>query len=224
MNAAEARAMVSAAENAKQPLIEAFHNRFHRLMRRAVEIVASGELGRLVAAEAVFDVPIAYRPGELRWIVAQGGGALMDLGCYCIHALRTLAACEPQVTSAHCTVERGVDAVTHAELLFPNGMTAKLHTSMKAWRSKATLLLKGETGSLELVNFVAPQNGGRLTVEIGGKTRVEPVDGPSTYAAQLAHVGDVLLRGAVPLTGGTDAVATMACIEAIYAAAGFTRG
>ena len=224
MTAAQARAMVSAAADAKQPLIEAFHNRFHRLMRRAVEIVASGELGRLVEAEAIFDVPIAYRPGELRWLAAQGGGALMDLGCYCIHALRTLAACEPKVTSAHCTVERGVDAVTQAELLFSNGMTAKLHTSMKAWRSKATLLLKGETGSLAIANFVAPQNGGRLTVEVQGKTRVEPVDGPSTYAAQLAHVGDGLLRGAVPLTGGADAVANMACIDATYAAAGFTRG
>ena len=116
------------------------------------------------------------------------------------------------------------DATTHAELLFPNGMTAKLHTSMTAWRSRVILLLKGEMGSLELTNFVAPQNGGRLTVEIGGKTRVEPVDGPTTYAAQLAHVGDVLLRGAAPLTGGADAVANMACIEAIYAAAGFTRG
>jgi len=33
----------------------------------------------------------------------------------------------------------------------------------------------------------------------------------------------VLLRGAAPLTGGDDAIANMACIEAIYAAAGFAR-
>jgi predicted dehydrogenase len=223
MNAAEARAMVSAATEAKQPLIEAFHNRFHRIMRRAVEIVASGELGRLVEAETVFDVPIPYRPGELRWLAAQGGGAVMDLGCYCLHALRTLAACEPKVASAHCTLAHGVDETTVAELSFSNGMTAKLHTSMKATTVVATLRLKGEKGALELVNYVAPQNGGRLTVEIGGKTRVEPVDGPSTYDAQLAHVGDVLLRGAAPLTGGADAVANMACIDAIYAAAGYSR-
>jgi predicted dehydrogenase len=74
-----------------------------------------------------------------------------------------------------------------------------------------------------MANFVAPQNGGRLTVEIGGKTRVEPVDGPTTYEAQLAHVGDVLLRGVEPLTGGADAIANMTCIDAIYEAAGFER-
>ena len=223
MNAAEARALVSAAAEAKQPLIEAFHNRFHRLMRRAVEIVASGELGRLVEAETVFDVPIPWQPDELRWTVSQGGGgALMDLGCYCIHALRTLAACEPKVVSARCTLKHGVDASTQAELLFSNGMTAKLRTSMVP-NLAASLLLKGEKGRLELFKFVAPQNGGQLTVEIGGKTRIEPVKGPSTYDAQLAHVGDVLLRGAPLLTGGADAVANMECIDAIYAAAGFER-
>ena len=223
MTAAQARSMVSAAEAAKQPLIEAFHNRFHNVMRRAVAIVASGELGPLVEAEAVFDAPIPYRPGELRWIVTQGGGALMDLGCYCVHALRTLAAREPSIASANCVVEQGVDATTAAELVFPNGLNAKLRTSMNAQAFAATLRLKGENGSLEISNYLAPQMGCRFTVEIGGKTRAEPTDGPSTYAAQLAHVSDVMLRGAMPLTGGTDAIANMACIEAIYEAAGFKR-
>ena len=223
MNAAEARAMVAAAAEAKQPLIEAFHNRFHKVMRRAVEIAASGELGRLVEADTVFDAPIPYRPDELRWIVAQGGGALMDLGCYCVHALRTLTASEPKIVGANCTVMHGVDETTVADLLFPNGMTAKLRTSMKTPTFKATLRLKGEKGSLEISNYLAPQMGCRFTVEAGGKTRDEPTDGPTTYEAQLAHVGDVLLRGAAPLTGGADAVANMACIEAIYAAANFRR-
>jgi predicted dehydrogenase len=223
MNAAEARAMISAAADARQPLIEAFHNRFHKVMRRAVQIVASGELGRLVEAEAIFDVPIPYRPGELRWIAAQGGGALMDLGCYCVHALRTLAACEPKIANARCTVVHGVDETTVAELSFPNGMTAKLRTSMEAPNFIATLRLRGERGSLDISNYLAPQMGCRFTVEVGGKTRAEPTDGPTTYEAQLAHVADVLLRGAAPLTGGADAVANMECIDAIYAAAGFQR-
>jgi predicted dehydrogenase len=223
MNASEARAMVSAAAAAKQPLIEAFHNRFHKVMHRAVAIVASGELGPLVEAEAVFDVEIAYKPGELRWIPAQGGGALMDLGCYCVHLLRTLAACEPKVASASCTIVRGVDETTLAELHFPNGLRAKLCTSMKAPKFNAALRLKGEKGSLAISNYLAPQMGCRFTVEAGGKTRDEPVDGPTTYDAQLAHVADVMQRGAVPLTGGADAVANMACIDAIYAAAGYSR-
>ncbi|HEY0282154.1 MAG TPA: Gfo/Idh/MocA family oxidoreductase [Rhizomicrobium sp.] len=223
MNAAEARAMVSAAAEAKRPLIEAFHNRFHKVMHRARAIVASGELGPLLEADAVFDTEIAYTSTELRWIPAQGGGALMDLGCYCVHALRTLTACEPKVASAGCTVVRDVDETTFAELLFPNGLRAKLRTSMKAPKFVATLRLKGEKGSLDISNYLAPQMGCRFKVEVQGKTRDEAVDGPTTYDAQLANVADVMLRGAAPLTGGADAIANMACIDAIYAAAGHGR-
>jgi predicted dehydrogenase len=222
MNGAEARAMVAAA-NAKRPLIEAFHNRFHRTMRRAIEIAASGEIGRLVEAEATFDTVIAERPDELRWTPAQGGGALMDLGCYCIHALRDIAACEPQVTAARCDVERGVDAATEADLAFSNGMTAKLSCSMRKAPFNARLSVRGETGSFEISNFLAPQNGCTFTVTADGKTREEPTDGPSTYTAQLAHIGDVLLRGAAPLTGGADAINNMDVIDRIYAAAGYVR-
>ena len=223
MTSIEARAMVSAAAKAGRPLIEAFHYRYHQVLRRAFAIAASGELGRLIEAEAVFDVTIPYKPGELRWIASQGGGALMDLGCYCVHVLRMVAASEPAITSADCEIVHDVDETTVAEFAFPGGLKAKLHTSMKAPAFKATLHVRGEKGSMDISNFLAPQMGCEFTVEVGGKTRHEPTDGLPTYSAQLAHVGDVMLRGAVPLTGGADAVATMECIEAIYAKAGIKR-
>jgi predicted dehydrogenase len=223
MNAGEACFMAEAAEKEGLQLIEAFHNRFHSVMRRAIEIAASGELGRLVEAEAVFDAPIPYTPTELRWSpVLAGGGALMDLGCYCVHALRTITGAEPKVVRAECTIEHGVDAETSAELSFPDGLRARMRTSMTK-PFAATLRIEGEKGSLSISNFLAPQMGCRFVVDAGGKSREEPTEGPSTYDAQLAHVGDVLLRGAEPLTGGIDAVDNMVCIDEIYAAGGYER-
>jgi len=223
MNVGEACFAAEAAEKEGLPLIEAFHNRFHAVMKRAIAIVASGELGRLIEADALLDAPIPYTPTELRWSAPlAGGGALMDLGCYCVHALRTILGAEPQVVRAECAIEHGVDAATSAELAFPGGLAARIRTSMLKPFS-ATLKIKGEKGSLFISNFLAPQMGCRFTVEAGGQTREEPTEGLSTYAAQLAHVADVMLRGATPLTGGADAVANMACIDAIYAKAGYTR-
>jgi predicted dehydrogenase len=223
MDAGQALIMAANAAAAGRPLIEAFHNRFHVVMRRAIEIAASGELGRLMEAEAVFDAPIPCTPTELRWSpMLGGGGALMDLGCYCVHALRTITGAEPKVARAECTIEHGVDATTSAELSFPDGLHARMSTSMKKPFS-ATLRINGEKGSLSISNFLAPQNGCRFVVEMGGRTREEPTEGPSTYEAQLAHVADVLLRGATPLTGGADAIANMECIDAIYAAGGYER-
>ena len=223
LTAAEARVMVAASERTRRPLIEAFHYRFHGILKRALDIVRAGELGALVEAEAVFDAHIAQKPGELRWLAEQGGGALMDLGCYCVHSLRIFAGSEPQIVSAECDIENGVDVTTRAALRFPNGLQAKLQTTMKAEKHVSTFRLKGEKGSLSLSNFVQPAMGCILTITVGGKTFAEEAQGPSTYAAQLMHVGDVMRRGIKPLTGGQDAIATMECIEAIYAKAGFQR-
>ncbi len=90
-----------AAERVGLPLIEAFHYRYHKVMLRvAVEIARSGELGPLTGAEARFCVPIPQAPDEIRWRADQGGGALGDLGAYPAHALRSLIGEEPEVVSA----------------------------------------------------------------------------------------------------------------------------
>ncbi|WP_369061330.1 Gfo/Idh/MocA family oxidoreductase [Caulobacter sp. 73W] len=216
MTAAEARAMVDVAEAAGVVLIEAFHYRFHPMMTRALEVMASGELGRVLGAEAVFDVVIPKREGELRWIREQGGGALMDLGCYPLHALRTLLGVEPAVRSATARWDGGVDAALGAELDF-GGTPARIHCDMEATERKILLRIDGDKASMTLASFVHPyrDDGG---LRIGD--RWEPAVPMTTYAAQLDHVIEVLAGRATPLTGGRDAIATMTAIDAIYAAAG----
>jgi predicted dehydrogenase len=217
-NAVEAKSMVEAAARAGLPLVEAFHYRFHAVMRRAVEIMRSGELGPLTGAEARFNVPIPHAPDEIRWRADQGGGALGDLGAYPAHALRSLIGTEPEVVSARAETLHGVDAATRAELRFPGGLPAVLECSMMQERPVAEIIVRGERGRLHIINFVAPQLGCRFMVKIDGALRDEPVDGPSTYEAQLDHVVAVMNGRATPLTGGADAVANMTLLDAIRAA------
>jgi len=219
-NANEAAQMVAAAERTGGLVLEAFHYRHHVVTRRAEAIVASGALGRLIRGEGVFNVGIANKPGELRWIAELGGGGLMDLGCYPLHALRTLIGAEPEITGATGTFVDGVDAEMSASLRFPGGVEASIACSMTAERPNAVLTLTGEKGSMTIVNFLAPQIGCRFTTTIDGVTTEEPVDGPTTYEAQLEHLRAVVLEGAKPLTGGADAIGNMTAIDAIYRAAG----
>ena len=218
-SAAPARAMAAAAERTGQVLLEAFHYRHHNVIRRAEAIVKSGVLGRLVRAEGAFNVTIPRDPDELRWRADLGGGGLMDLGCYPLHALRTLIGAEPRVLSAKATFEDGVDAEMAASLAFGD-VEASLACSMIDKRFAAPLTLTGEAGSLTILNYMAPQLGCRFTVTIGDVTTSEPTDGPATYDAQLEHLRAVLQDGAAPLVGGADAIANMTAIDAIYAAAG----
>jgi predicted dehydrogenase len=219
-NAIEARAMVEAAEASGQVLLEAFHYRFHNVMRAAVTLAREGALGPLKSIEAVFEVPIPRTSGELRWSAEQGGGALMDLGTYCVHASRSIAGAEPEVTSAQGVFEDGVDAAMSAELVFPGGIAGRIACSMVAQRPAARLEAVGEAGRMTIDNFLAPQIGCRFSTEIAGETRGHATEGPTTYAAQLIHLGDVLAGKTAPLTGGADAIANMVAIDAIYRAAG----
>jgi predicted dehydrogenase len=223
-NASAARSMVQAAADTGQLLMEAFHYRFHNVMRRAEEIVRSGDLGALRSAEAVFQVTIPKTAGELRWIKDLGGGALMDLGCYPLHALRTLIGAEPVVIGATGVFDEsdsqdGVDTAIRASLQFPNGVAASIGCSMTETTPSAWLRLEGERGTMEIINFLAPQMGCRFTTTIAGETTVHPTEGSTTYAAQLSHLGAVLSGETAPLTGGADAVAQMTAIDAIYALA-----
>lgn len=222
MNAAQVRRMNDAASKARGKLVEAFHYRHHNVMKRAVEIARSGELGTFVRVAADFSVPIPYREGELRWTREQGGGALMDLGCYPTHALRSVMGSEPKILKASCAMEHDVDVTTKADLEFA-GVPATLACSMKSERFGATLKLVGQNGTMEIVNYLAPQMGCRFTVTVGGVERKEPTAGDATYVAQLKELGDVLLRGKPQLISNADSLGNITAIDAIYSAAGVDR-
>ncbi len=216
----EARQMVATSDHTGVLLMEAFHYRYHNVMLKAEAMVRGGEFGRVTSIAAEFKGTIARTPTELRWSADQGGGGLMDLGCYPLHALRTLIGAEPTVTRAAAVFEDRVDADLTADLEFPGGLPGSIACSMVHPTFSAWLRLEGERGKLEIINFLAPQMGCRFTTTVDGVETRQPVDGPSTYAAQLIHLGKALRGETRLLTGGADAIANITAIEAIYAAAG----
>ncbi|WP_158917131.1 Gfo/Idh/MocA family protein [Caulobacter sp. S45] len=223
MNAEQAQAIATAAGEAGRPALEAFHYRFHSMFERALEIVRDGPLGPLVGAESLFEAQIPRYPGALRWDPAQGGGGMMDLGCYPLHALRTLLGQEPELKSATAELQDGVDVTMDAELMFAGGLPARLRSSMAGER-RDWITVEGRRGTLRLDAFVAPQNGGKLTLSTARGEHVETAEGPSTYDAQLAHVVAVMAGEAEPLTGGEDAVANMTIIDAMRRHVGMPVG
>lgn len=223
LNADDAQEMVDKAAEYNRKLIEAFHYRFHPLFDRILEIVASGRVGRIAGLKANFNVPIPYRPGELRHEIELGGGAMMDLGCYPVHWTRTVMQSEPIVLSANAIQQReGVDVAMSAELEFGNGVQAIISCSMAddlPGGLDAQLIVKGEQGTLSVANPLSPHSGHELTLATDDGKHSEIAQGETTYHHQLLHVMNVLSGDADPLTGGQDAVANMVTIDAAYRAA-----
>ena len=227
MNAAQASRMVAAAKVSQRVLVEAFHYRFHPFFRRVLEIITADVIGSIRHIEAQFDVRIPYRSSEFRHNPMLGGGALMDLGCYPVHWVRTLMGSEPRVVQAECVRSKaGVDVATRASLRFSDGATAELRTAMDetgAEQPCARVIIEGEKGRLILENPIAPHDGNKIISEVDGATQSESVAGESTYYYQLQHFIAAVEGSQEPLTGGDDAINNMQLIDSIYTAARFER-
>ncbi|MDX1649278.1 MAG: Gfo/Idh/MocA family oxidoreductase [Myxococcota bacterium] len=223
-NAAEAARMADAARAAGRRLVEAFHWRYHPLAARMLAIVAGGELGPVRHLETELVIPLVL-PRDIRWRLDLAGGATMDVGCYTIHMLRSLAGAEPEVVSARAReLGAGVDRTMDAELRFADGRTGRIRCgllSARIFRARARVV--GERATLEVTNPLAPHFFHRLRVRSTAGARRERVPGRATYVHQLEAFVDAVRAGTPLPTDPADAVANMRVIDAVYDAAGLAR-
>lgn len=206
---------------------EAFHYADHPLLARVLEIVRSGELGALREVRLHMLMP---DPGtaDPRWSFDLAGGAVMDLGCYSIHALLTLAdelGAEPVLRAARATgaaADVRVDATLDAELELPGEtpIDVSLRTSMVFDGWDFGLEIVGSAGALHAPNFVKPQEDDRLIVRVGDDSREERTGTGSSYAYQLRRIRSELREGVRDRDRLRRSRRTMALIDELYAASG----
>lgn len=223
-NAAEAEEVRDVVDQTGLVMMHAFHNRYHALLGRVQEIIASGELGEITHLEADFDVP-DMAPGNIRWNYELGGGVTPDIGLYPIDLVRVLAGRQPAVTKVEYLASKDdprVDAVLEAYLDFGDGLTGRIRGTMgQGGEPRQTALVTGTQGTLAIDKFVHPQNGNQLVTTVDGRERVERVpDKPTSYAAQLSAFCAAITDGTPFETDATDAIATMMVIDDCYRVAG----
>jgi predicted dehydrogenase len=215
MSAAQAAAMFQAAHAAGRPLWEALHYRFHPAWLALCDSCRAGEIGELVSVEAQLDVRIERREGELRWQRSLGGGVLMDLGCYAVHALRTLLGDPCQVVEAQAQTIEGVDARVRARLVGRGGVGGELACSMVDGEYISSLVVTGTRGQWRFDSFACAHYQGRLACTVdGARERELAIDPRATYDWQLDHVV-AHWRGAPDPADAADSVANATLIEAL---------
>jgi predicted dehydrogenase len=225
-NAGEAREIRDAAVKAGVTVLEGFHYLHHPVTRRLHQLLDSGELGDLrhVEVDMVIRAPADDDP---RWSLALAGGALMDLGCYSLHAHRVLAPWAggpPRVVGARGGQRAGrpgVDKWLTADLEFPSGVTGRAHCDMAGDERRMSYRIVGSRGEATAANFVQPHVDDRVVVRTAAGKRVEELGKRSSYTYQLEALS-ASLRNEIPLLIDTDdAVDTMQLIDDCYRAAGF---
>ena len=220
-NADEAEAVAAVADRSQRVVMEAFHYRYHPLIDRILEIIRT-ELGTVRHVETWMIIPLPSRR-DIRWQLDLAGGSAMDVGCYTIHLLRTLAGEEPEVIRGSARERStGIDKWLQADMRFASGATGKVTASMLSPRLLSLgARVEGDKGELRVFNPYAPHYFTRLTVRSNGKKRTEPRPSRQpTYLFQLRAFAGAVLRGEPILTGPADSIANMRVIDAAYRAAG----
>jgi predicted dehydrogenase len=225
MTLAEARTLLPVQERTGVKIGEAFMIRSYTQWRRLRELLVQGRIGTLrsvVAAFSYFNTDAA----NIRNQVESGGGALYDIGCYCIHVSRLGFGGLPKRVVG--LIERdpsfGTDRLTSAILDFPGGQAIFTCSTQLVPFQRVHFL--GTKGRIEIeIPFNAPKDRPtRLFIDqtgdiFGTGIMTEEFLTADQYTIQGDEFSKAVLEGGevpVPLE---DGIANMAVIEAVFQSA-----
>lgn len=226
MDAAEAAHLLSVRDRCGVLIQEAFMIRAHPQWEAAIEHIRAGAIGGVRAVQVFF----SYRnldPVNIRNRADAGGGGLMDIGCYIVHAARWVFGGEPIRVAAVVDRDPGcdVDRLTSMLLDFGEGRQAIGTCATQAVPYQRVQIV-GERGRIEIeIPFNAPPDRPcRLWIDDGlelgdGNRRLIETAAADQYTIQGDRFSLAILTGApVPLPL-EDAVANMRVIDAVRQAA-----
>jgi len=161
-----------------------------------------------------FTVPSGY---NIRLDRNTGGGALMDVGCYCVNVARLISGAEPVEVRATASfgLESGVDETAAGLLRFPNGELAVFDCSLRT-PFRQCLEIVGTAGFIELQAPFLPGTA-ETTIRLRRGDQVETITIPGTnqYTLMAEDFANCVLTGAEVRWPAADGRANMAVLDAL---------
>jgi D-xylose 1-dehydrogenase (NADP+, D-xylono-1,5-lactone-forming) len=198
-------------------LSEGFMWRHHPQTGRVTELIDSGAIGRVrvVRTAFAFDLATERGTGDTRFDPDLDGGALMDVGCYCISGLRLVAG-EPERARGEQTVgPSGVDVVFTGALAFADEVLGHFDCAFVGPR-RAALEIVGDEAAIFVPDPFTPTKPGIELRRPGAEPEAIPVEPANSYRFELENVS-AAIRGEAPLLlGRDDALGQARTIEALY--------
>jgi predicted dehydrogenase len=226
LNAADAEKLIEVREKTGVKIAEAFMVDCHPQWIRVRELLREGRIGELRGMMGYFTY-FNVDPNNIRNKVEAGGGALMDIGCYMVHAARF--AFDGQPTRVVSAIERDpvmkTDRITSALMEFGGGATALFTCSTQLAPSQRVQFL-GTRGRIDVeipVNAM-PDRPTRVIVDncadlFGGGATVETFAAVDQYTLQGDAFARAVFEGTEVPVSIENSVANMTVIDAIFRSA-----
>ena len=197
-------------------LMEAFMYRHHPQTLRLSELVAQGAVGDLRSIRSHFSFLLGD-PGDPRLSAQLEGGALMDLGCYCVSAARLLAGEPEAFAGVQVRGGDGVDSAFAGSLRFDGGVVAAFEASFRSAAGHG-LEVTGERGALRVADPWHARAPGIELVDSVAARRIE-VPSADSYRLEVEDLARAVAGDAAPRLGRDDAVGQARALQQLYAAA-----
>lgn len=219
VTAGECDRMTRACRKHGVKLMIAYRLHFEKANLTAVEIVKSGKLGDPRIFNSVFTMQVRDAD-NIRLREEAGGGALYDIGVYCINAARYLFRDEPEEVLALTAGKderrfREVDEMASVVMRFPGGRLATFTCSFGAVRGSAYEVI-GSRGRLHVEPAFGLAEDLKHIVTVDGKTRERVFPQRDQFAPQLIYFSDCILNDREPEPSGQEGEVDVRIIEAIY--------
>jgi D-xylose 1-dehydrogenase (NADP+, D-xylono-1,5-lactone-forming) len=205
------RAYEVAARN-ERLLMEGFMYRHHPLIERLRGLVRDAVVGELRLIRSSHSYGL-YDLRNIRLSRRLEGGALTDVGCYCVHAARMIGG-EPEYVHADAWFgPSGTDWVLTANMRFPSNVLASFDCGT-ALTYREELEVVGSEGVLWLRSPWTLRSPS-IEVRTAGGVEVVEAEQADCYRLEFEDLSAAIRGDGQPLLGRTDAVAQSRVLAAI---------
>ncbi len=227
MNVRECQQMIDACKTANRQLMIAYRSQYEPKNQAILRMVREKKFGTL---KEFISTNSQFQGNPAQWRLKKalaGGGALPDIGLYCLNASRFVSGEEPSEVAAWMYSTPGdprfseVEETMHFMMRFPSGLQATCHTSYGTHRAQFMRLM-GTDAWAELDPAYAYQG---IRLRIGdvadGKERViEPnIAEKDQFAMEMDHMAECVRSNRMPHTPGEEGLQDHRIMEALYASA-----
>lgn len=230
--AAELDPVMAAAEQYGVKVHVGFNHRYHHALRKAKEMVDSGELGELMFIRARYGHGgrIGYDKEWRSKPELSGGGELIDQGPHLIDLSRWFLGDFTEVQGfAHTYFwDMPVDDNGFMLLKTVKKQVAFLHASCTEWKNLFSMEIYGKNGKLDLSGLGGSYGVEKLTwykmlPEMGPPetTSWEYPMGDNSWAVEVADFFEDIRLDRIPAAGLNDAYEALKIVEEIYKESGY---
>lgn len=213
---ADCEAMIRACDEHQVKLMIAYRLHFEEANLRAIELVKAGEIGAPRLFTASFTQQV--RRDDIRTQSELGGGALYDMGIYCINAARYIFRDEPEevfaTTLAGDDRFDGVDETSCAILRFSGGRIAQISASLGSAPVSSYRVI-GTHGDLRVEPAFEYTTALKHYLTVGGRTHERSFAKRDQFAPELVMFSRAVLSDVSPEPSGLEGLADVRIMQAI---------